>query len=114
MELPASFPDPKTNIQAIESLLDRVRSLDKEARTRLAVMLDDEQDLPYLDVMEREYAKAFREVAPDHATMLRGRFVTALNEQREFLVGLVRNVLQGVETPLQPVRLGIQSSPPSE
>lgn len=94
MELPAIFPNPETNAPQIESLLDRVRTLDKDARIRLATMLDDEMDLPYLDLMEREYAKAFRQVAPDHATMLRGRFVTALNEQREFLVGLVRNVLQ--------------------
>lgn len=93
MELPAIFPNPETNAPQIESLLERVRTLDKDARNRLATMLDDEMDLPYLDLMEREYAKAFRQVAPDHATMLRGRFVTALNEQREFLVTLVRNVL---------------------
>lgn len=94
MDLPAIFPNPETNIPQIESLLERVRGLDKESRQRLAAMLDDEADLPYLDAMEREYAQAFRQVAPEHATLLRGRFVTALNEQRQFLVGLVRNVLQ--------------------
>lgn len=93
MELPAIFPNPDTNVPQIESLLDRVRTLDREARHRLAAMLDDELDLPYLDMMEREYARAFREVAPAHATMLRGRFVSALNEQREFLVNMVRKVL---------------------
>lgn len=94
MELPAIFPNPETNIPQIESLLDRVRTLDKAARVRLAAMLSDEMDLPYLDMMEREYAQAFRQVAPEHATMLRGRFVSALSEQREFLVSLVRKVLQ--------------------
>jgi hypothetical protein len=94
MQLPSCFPNPQRNGKAIETLLDRVRGLDDEAKKRLAAMLDDEMDLPYLDVMEREYAMAFQKIAPDHATQLRGRFVQALNEQREFLVGLVRNVLQ--------------------
>lgn len=94
MELPAIFPNPETNLPQINSLLDRVRTLDKDARERLATMLVNEMDLPYLDLMEREYARAFTQVAPDHATMLRGRFVTALNEQREFLVELVCKVLQ--------------------
>lgn len=94
MELPAIFPNPETNIPQIESLLDRVRTLDKDARQRLASMLENEMDLPYLDLMEREYAKTFRQVAPNQATELRGRFVSALNEQREFLVGLVCKVLQ--------------------
>ena len=71
-----------------------MRTLDKDSRKRLSSMLDAELDLPYLDMMEREYAKAFRQMAPEHATMLRGRFVTALNEQREFLVSLVCKVLQ--------------------
>jgi len=30
-------------------------------------MLDEELDLPYLDAMEREYAKAFRAIAPQYA-----------------------------------------------
>lgn len=94
MELPAIFPNPETNLPQIESLLDRVRTLDRDARGRLATMLDNEMDLPYLDLMEREYARTFRQMAPDHATALRGRFVSALNEQREFLVSMVRKVLQ--------------------
>lgn len=94
MELPPSFPNPKQNAKAVESLLNRVRTLDKEARNRLLTMLDEEIDLPYLDVMEREYAKAFQKIAPNHAVMLRSRFVSALNEQREFLVNQVRNTLQ--------------------
>jgi urease accessory protein UreE len=57
-------------------------------------MLNEELDLPYLDVMEREYAKTFRRIAPDHANLLRSRFVRALNDQREYLIQLVRNVLQ--------------------
>ena len=65
-------------------------------------MLDEEMDLPYLDAMEREYAAAFRRIAPEHATHLRGRFVQALNDQRAYLVGLVRNVLQeSLETSVQ-------------
>ena len=94
MQLPASFPNPQRNTQAIQALLERVRGLEPEAKIRLAAMLDEEMDLPYLDTMEREYAKAFRRIAPEHATMLRGRFVTALNEQRGFLVEMVRKVLQ--------------------
>jgi hypothetical protein len=94
MELPPSFPNPKQNAKAVESLLNRVRTLDKDARNRLLTMLDEEIDLPYLDVMEREYAKAFQKIAPSHAVMLRSRFVSALNEQREFLVNQVRNTLQ--------------------
>lgn len=94
MELPASFPNHEKNAQAIEALLERVRKLDPAAKARLAAMLDNEMDLPYLDAMEREYAKAFQRIAPGHATVLRGRFVLALNEQREFLVGLVRKVLR--------------------
>jgi uncharacterized protein YecE (DUF72 family) len=94
MQLPASFPNPQRNREAIEALLDRVRKLDDDARTRLATMLDEEMDLPYLDTMEREYAKAFQRIAPEHAIMLRGRFVQALNDQRMFLVGLVRKALQ--------------------
>ena len=97
MQLPSSFPNPQRNAQAIEGLLDRVRRLDKEAKTRLSAMLDDELDLPYLEVMEREYARTFRRIAPEHATMLRGRFVNALNEQREFLIDLVRKALQDGE-----------------
>lgn len=99
MDLPASFPNPERNIVAIESLLERVRSLEPEAKERLSHMLDEEMDLPYLDAMEREYAKAFRQIAPEQATALRGRFVAALNEQREFLVGLVRKVLHEGLTP---------------
>jgi histidinol dehydrogenase len=94
MQLPSCFPNPQRNGKAIETLLERVRNLDDDAQKRLATMLDDEMDLPYLDVMEREYAMAFQKIAPDHATQLRGRFVQALNEQRTFLVSLVRNVLQ--------------------
>ena len=94
MQLPSCFPNPQRNSQAIESLLERVRNLDEDSKKRLTAMLDDEMDLPYLDVMEREYASAFRRIAPDHANHLRGRFVQALNEQRSFLVGMVRNVLQ--------------------
>ena len=94
MDLPPSIPNHDRNLQAIEALLDRVRQLDKNAKARLAAMLDDELDLPYLDVMEREYAKAFRAIAPDHANTLRTRFVAALNDQREFLISQVRNVLQ--------------------
>ncbi|HOE96498.1 MAG TPA: hypothetical protein PLS90_06530 [Candidatus Sumerlaeota bacterium] len=97
MELPASIPDNERNNQAIEALLNRVRGLDKEARSRLSSMLDDEVDLPYLDNMEREYAKAFRNIAPEHANVLRGRFVRALNEQRAFLIGMVRNALTEAE-----------------
>jgi len=93
MDLPPSIPNHEQNLQAIEALLDRVRGLDKEAKTRLSAMLDEELDLPYLDAMEREYAKAFRAIAPQYATTLRGRFVSALNEQREFLVAQVRKVL---------------------
>ena len=94
MELPASFPNPQRNAQAIEGLLERVRRLDKDAKTRLSSMLNDELDLPYLDVMEREYAKTFRRIAPEHANLLRSRFVHALNDQRAHLITLVRNVLQ--------------------
>mgnify|MGYP001588916388 FL=1 len=94
MQLPSCFPNPQRNSKAIEALLERVRNLDGDAQKRLASMLDDEMDLPYLDVMEREYALAFRRIAPEHANQLRGRFVLALNEQREFLIGLVRKVLQ--------------------
>ena len=97
MPMPPSIPNSSKNAQAIEALLERVRNLDNEAKSRLASMLDNEVDLPYLDVMEREYAKAFRRLSPEHANMLRGRFVCALNEQREYLVGLVRNVLQESE-----------------
>jgi hypothetical protein len=86
MDLPPSIPNHEQNIQAIQALLNRVRGLDKDARARLAAMLDEELDLPYLDAMEREYAKAFREIAPQYAATLRGRFVNALNEQREFLI----------------------------
>jgi hypothetical protein len=94
MQLPASFPNPQRNTQAVQALIERVRNLEPEAKIRLAAMLDEEMDLPYLDTMEREYAKAFRRIAPEHATMLRGRFVSALNEQRSFLVEMVRKVLQ--------------------
>jgi hypothetical protein len=103
MELPPSFPNPEKNIVAIEALLDRVRKLDKEAKVRLALMLDEELDLPYLDIMEREYAKAFRRIAPNHANLLRTRFVTALNEQRVFLIDQVRKELQaGEDNEMQP------------
>jgi hypothetical protein len=102
MQLPECFPNPRRNSKAIEALLDRVRSLDIDAKRRLATMLDEEMDLPYLDVMEREYAEAFRRIAPDNANNLRGRFVQALNDQRAFLVGLVRKVLQeSLESSLQ-------------
>ena len=94
MELPSSFPNPQQNTKAIETLITRVRNLDREARNRLATMLDEEIDLPYLDVMERQYAQAFRKIAPEHALALRSRFVSALNEQREFLVTLVHRVLR--------------------
>lgn len=97
MEFPPSIPNNSKNAKAIEALLDRVRRLDKDAKSRLLSMLDDEVDLPYLDVMEREYAKAFRRISPKHANALRGRFNRALAEQREYLVGLVRKVLQGCE-----------------
>ncbi len=97
MQLPSSFPNPQRNTQAINDLLERVRTLDEGARRRLTSMLDEEMDLPYLDVMEREYAKAFQKIAPSHAVMLRSRFVSALNEQREFLVEQVRNVLQELD-----------------
>lgn len=97
MQLPSSFPNPQRNAQAIEGLLERVRRLDTDAKARLTTMLDEEMDLPYLDVMEREYAQTFRKIAPDHATLLRGRFVTALNEQREFLIELVRKALHESE-----------------
>ena len=73
MDLPPSIPNHDQNVQAIEALLSRVRGLDKKAKKRLAAMLDEELDLPYLDAMEREYAKAFREIAPQYATTLRGR-----------------------------------------
>lgn len=94
MEMPSSFPNPQRNAQAIQGLLERVRKLDKDAKARLNSMLNEELDLPYLDVMEREYAKTFRRIAPEHANMLRSRFVHALNDQREYLIELVRNVLQ--------------------
>src|SRR5947207_2879560 len=94
MEFPPSIPKHERNIQAIEALLDRVRRLDHDAKKRLGTMLDDELDLPYLDVMEREYAKAFRCIAPGFAITLRSRFVAALNEQRDFLIIEVRKVLQ--------------------
>lgn len=104
MDLPDCFPNPEHNAQQIENLLKRVRNLDATARRRLSSMLDEEMDLPYLDVMERQYAQAFQQVAPDHATELRGRFNQALNEQRMFLVGLVRQALRedvgsGLHTP---------------
>lgn len=101
MELPASFPNRQANAEAIEALLERVRSLDKDAKARLSTMLDDEVDLPYLDIMEREYAKAFTQIAPDNAVMLRGRFVMALNQQRERLVGLVRKELHAATGSMQ-------------
>jgi hypothetical protein len=102
MQLPPCFPNPQRNGKAIEALLERVRNLDIDAKKRLVTMLDEEMDLPYLDVMEREYAQAFQRIAPDNANHLRGRFVQALNEQRAFLVGLVRKVLQdGLENALQ-------------
>jgi hypothetical protein len=94
MHLPENFPNPERNRRAIQGLLDRIKTLDKSARGRLQAMLDEEMDLPYLDVMEREYARAFQRVAPDHAVILRGRFIQALTEQRGFLVGLVRKTLQ--------------------
>ena len=97
MDLPENFPNPERNRVAIQGLLDRIRTLDKPARGRLRAMLDEEMDLPYLDVMEREYARAFQRVAPDHAVALRGRFIQALNDQRAFLVALVRKTLQDCE-----------------
>ncbi len=94
MNRPLNSPENPRNAKAVAALLDRVRNLDDDARNRLLAMLDDEMDLPYLDVMEREYASFFRQVCPEQAAMLRGRFVNALNSQREHLVGLVRNALQ--------------------
>jgi hypothetical protein len=94
MQLPSNFPNPQRNAQAIQGLLERVRRLDQDAKARLNSMLDEELDLPYLDVMEREYAKTFRRIAPEHANLLRSRFVRALNDQRSYLIDLVRNVLQ--------------------
>ena len=93
MDTPAGLPNPQANIQAIQALLTRIRGLSQEAKTRLDAMLDDEADLPYLDAMEREYARAFQEIVPEKAVMLRGMFVQSLNQQREKLVGMVRNVL---------------------
>ena len=112
MDLPPSIPNSTRNSEAIEALLSRVRSLDRDARSRLVSMLDDEVDLPYLDTMEREYATAFRSIAPQHATMLRSRFVTALNEQRDFLIGMVRNALQEAE--LNEMQIAPQASPDDE
>ncbi|MEN6625098.1 MAG: hypothetical protein ABFD69_02600 [Candidatus Sumerlaeia bacterium] len=94
MQLPSSPSDNPRNAQAVAALLERVRRLDPAAKKRLTTMLDDEMDLPYLDAMEREYAQFFQSVCPDQSSMLRGRFVRALNEQREHLVGMVRKVLQ--------------------
>lgn len=94
MELPQEFSNSHRNVKAVEELLERVRGLDQDARDRLENMLDDEMDLPFLDVMEREYAKAFRRIVPDHANQLRGQFVSALNRQREILIGLVRQAIQ--------------------
>ena len=97
--------------RAIEKLLVRVRGLNKDARARLGTMLDDEMDLPYLDVMEREYAKLFQTLAPDQSVDLRGRFVKTLNEQREYLVGIVRNVLQEPDENALPLQdEGLQSN----
>ncbi|MCL5269094.1 MAG: hypothetical protein M1457_00720, partial [bacterium] len=81
----------------VDELLDRVRGLDRDAKSRLASMLDRELDLPYLDLIEREYARAFRLLVPERAVQLRGRFVAALNMQREQLRELVRRVLQESE-----------------
>jgi hypothetical protein len=97
MKLPPNFPNNPHTARNIQTLLTRVRRLSPAAKERLSTMLDEEMDLPYLDTMEREYAKFFRQVAPERATMLRGRFVRALNVQRDFLVGLVRKVLQEPE-----------------
>ncbi len=93
MQLPQGFPDNPRNAEAVHTLIDRVRKLEPSAKARLAVMLEEEMDLPYLDAMERQYADFFRKVAPDNATMLRGRFVEALDRQRIYLVGLVRQAL---------------------
>ncbi len=94
MNLPENLNTDR-NKRAVDSLLERVRGLDEEAKSRLLNMLDEEMDLPYLDMMEREYAKVFRCVSPEHATMLRGRFVETLNRTREYLVSEVRKILQG-------------------
>ena len=110
MERPGSLPYSEKNTKAIEGLLGRVRSLNPSARARLLTMLNDEMDLPYLDMMEREYAKLFRTLTPTHAIELRGRFVKALNEQRGYLVGLVRNILQECgDKELQPSEEELQS-----
>jgi hypothetical protein len=93
VDTPAGLPNPQANLKAIQALLTRVRGLNKDAKARLGVMLDDEADLPYLDAMEREYARAFQEIVPEKAVMLRGMFVQSLNQQREKLVGMVRNAL---------------------
>lgn len=101
MQLPSSPSENPRNAQAVAALLERVRRLDSDAKKRLSAMLDDEMDLPYLDTMEREYAQFFKTVCPDQASMLRGRFVKALNEQREHLVDMVRNVLHEGSKPMQ-------------
>ncbi|MCE5229154.1 hypothetical protein LLG95_06110 [bacterium] len=100
MQLPSSPSENPRNAQAVAALLERVRRLDADAKKRLNAMLDDEMDLPYLDAMEREYAQFFKTVCPDQASLLRGRFVKALNEQRQNLVGMVRNVLHEQEKSL--------------
>lgn len=100
MQLPSSPSENPRNAQAVAALLERVRRLDSDAKKRLCAMLDDEMDLPYLDTMEREYAQFFKTVCPDQASVLRGRFVKALNEQREHLVDMVRNVLQEGDKPM--------------
>ena len=68
MQLPQGFPDNPRNAEAVHTLIDRVRKLEPSAKARLAVMLEEEMDLPYLDAMERQYADFFRKVAPENAT----------------------------------------------
>ncbi len=100
MQMPSSPSENPRNAQAVAALLERVRRLDADAKKRLSAMLDDDMYVPYLDTMEREYAQFFKTVCPDQAAMLRGRFVTALNQQREQLVGMVRNVLHEGDKPM--------------
>ncbi len=97
MDFEKKLPNPQVDQQNIDALLNRISRLDKTARERLRLMLDDEMDLPYLDVMEREFARAFRKIAPDYANQLRGRFINALYEQRELLTGKVRSLLQQLD-----------------
>jgi len=99
MDVPGCFPNPGRSSRQIEELLARVRNLDSKSKTRLRTMLADEMDLPYLDAMERAYHEVFRQIAPEHATQLRSRFVTAINAQRAFLTDLVLKALDEQPAP---------------